>query len=129
LAGLYAGDLNKPIRRARDDYSDAVFRTTGGLSVPNISAIVGGIYNKYHYEMITAEKACYELGYDVPMGMGVSKLRELLPPLQQDQVGISPEDPIIGALKAGLAVQRYQWEQAYADAAFRAMQSELAQQK
>jgi len=51
----------------------------------------------------------------------------MLPPLQQDIVGISPEDPIIGALKAGLKVNRNQWEGVYADAAFRALQTRKIQ--
>ena len=123
LAGLYAGDLDKPIRRGRDDYSDAVFRVTGGMTIPQVSARVSDIYGDYVYREVGAFEACIELGYLVPPKQAVYYLNKILPPLQQDVVGISPEDPIIGALKAGLKVNRLQWEQVYADAAFRALQT------
>jgi hypothetical protein len=123
LAGLYAGDLEKPIRRGRDDYSDAVFRVTGGLTIPQVSSRVSDIYGDYVYREVGAFEACYELGYLVPPTEAVYYLNKLLPPLPQDVVGISPEDPIIGALKAGLKVNRLQWEQVYADAALRALQT------
>lgn len=129
LAGLYSGNLSKPIRRARDDYSDAVFIATSGMSVPEVSSTVANIYREYYYDLVDAKKACYELGYKVPENQSLQQLRQILPPLRSDELGISPEDPIIGALKAGLAVQRYQWEQVYADAAFRVMQSQLSGQK
>ena len=67
----------------------------------------------------------------LPIPIDASKyLIQLLPPLPSDQLGISPEDPIIGALKSGLKVNRYQWEQVYPDAAFRALQTrKIAQEK
>lgn len=128
LAGLYAGDLTKPVRRARNDYSDAVFRVTGGMTVPQVSARVSDIYGDYVYRQIGAFEACYELGYLVPKDRATYYLNQILPPLPQDVVGVSPEDPIIGALKAGLRVNRYQWEQVYPDAAFRALQTRKAQE-
>lgn len=129
LAGLYAGDLTKPIERARDDYSSAVFKATNGLSVPDISAKISQIYGNYNFKLVDAQTACLELGYVVPEGDAVKRLNEIIPPLSQDVVGISPEDPIIGALKSGLTIQRYQWEQVFGDAAFRAMRSALDQDK
>lgn len=127
LAGLYAGDLGRPLRRGRDDYSSAVFLATNGMDVPSTSAAVANIYGNYNYQLVDATTACFELGYQVPHSQAVGYLNQLLPPLQQDAVGISPEDPIIGALKAGLEVNRYQWEQVYADAAFRSLQTRKAQ--
>lgn len=123
LAGLYSGNLSKPIRRAKNDYSDAVFKVTGGQSVAKVSSVVSDIYSNYVYEEVDAFKACYELGYLVPPTDAAKYLRQLLPPLPSDQLGVSPEDPIIGALKSGLKVNRYQWEQVYPDAAFRALQT------
>jgi hypothetical protein len=127
LAGLYAGDLNKPLQRARDDYTDAVFRATGGMSVPEVSSKLSDIYGDYVYREVDAFTACIELGFLVPRDNAVYYLNQILPPLQQDIVGISPEDPIIGALKAGLKVNRNQWEGVYADAAFRALQTRKIQ--
>jgi hypothetical protein len=130
LAGLYSGDLAKPIRRARNDYSDTVFKATGGYSIESVSNTVSGIYSNYVYESVDAFKACYELGFLVPPEDASKYLIQLLPPLPSDQLGISPEDPIIGALKSGLKVNRYQWEQVYPDAAFRALQTrKIAQEK
>jgi hypothetical protein len=129
LAGLYAGDLTKPINRGRDDYSDAVYRATNGMSIRDTSAAVSAVYSNYYYDMIDAQTACHELGYDVPKEKALVYLNQMLPPLQQDIVGISPEDPIIGALKAGLKINRSQFEQIYADMAFRALQTQKDQQK
>jgi len=129
LAGLYTGDMQKPIRRGRDDYSDAVFQATGGLSVPSVSEGVSNTYGSYFYELVDAQKACLELGYIVPKESSANYLNLLLPPLDIDESGIRPEDPIIGALKAGLSVNRFQWELVYADAAFRASQSYTVREK
>ena len=52
-------------------------------------------------------------------GKATEALNFLLPPLPADELGISPEDPIIGALRAGLSVNRLEFEQAYADMAVR----------
>lgn len=119
LAGLYAGDLTKPINRSKDDYSDAVYKATSGMTVSAVSAAVSDIYADYNYKLVDATKACEELGFDVSESQSVKLMTKLVPPLQQDEIGISPEDPIIGALKAGLKVNRYQWEQVYGDAALR----------
>lgn len=129
LAGLYAGDLTKAINRGRDDYADAVFITTEGMSVSEVSAAVSTIYGNYYYDMIDAQVALRELGFDVPKEHSVTYLNQFVPPLQRDVLGISPEDPIIGALKSGLSINRSQWEQIYADMAFRGLQTLKAQQK
>ena len=93
------------------------------MTVPETSAGVAQIYGDYVYRDIGAFEACVELGYLVPQNQSVYYLNQILPPLNADVIGVRPEDPIIGALKAGLRVNRYQWEQVYADAAFRALQT------
>jgi hypothetical protein len=128
LAGLYAGDLQKPINRAKDDYNDAVYRATGGMGVVEASAQLSNIFSDYIYTQIDAFRACYELGYLVPSDQATYYLNQLLPPLPTDELGISPEDPVIGALKSGLKVNRLQWEQVYADAAFRVLQTRKSQE-
>ncbi len=131
LAGLYAGELTKALRRGRDDYSDSVFVVTGGQSVPKASGAVAEVFRQYRYTEVDAVTACRELGYEVPRERAALYLNLIIPPLSRDITGISPEDPIAGALKAGLSVQRAQWESIYADMAFRALQSrkEWDQQK
>ena len=55
-------------------------------------------------------------------------LNKILPPLKLNANGIGPEDPIIGALKSGLKINRYQWEQVYPDVALRAFQTRKMQE-
>jgi len=128
LAGLYAGDLDKPLRRGRDDYNDAVFLATGGMSVSQVSSKLSDIYGDYVYREIGAFEACYELGYLVSQDEADYCLNQILPPLQLNVNGIGPEDPIIGALKSGLKINRYQWEQVYPDVALRAFQTRKTQE-
>jgi hypothetical protein len=123
LAGLYAGDLAKPLRRGRDDYADAIFLATGGESPSQIGAQLTNTFVNYLYTDMDAAIAARELGYDLPPDKAALFMNVILPPLQKDVIGISPEDPILGALKINMKVGRHQWEQVYADAAFRAMQS------
>lgn len=133
LAGLYSGDLTKTFRRGRDDYSDAVFQATDGMSIPKVGSSLSQTFVKYRYTEVDAYTVCTELGYDVPRDKAVYYLNLIIPPLSRDIQGIAPEDPIIGALKMGLSVQRFQWELVYPDAALRAMlskrQREQKQQK
>lgn len=120
IAGLYSGVLDKPIRRSRDDFSDAVLVATRGLPVSKAYQSVVDEYNRYVYELVTPVVACRELGYEVAEAKATAVLQRLVPPLPPDDLGISPEDPVIGALKTGLSVNRLEWEQVYADAYFRA---------
>ncbi len=129
LAGLYSGDLTKTFRRGRDDYSDAVFQVTDGLSVPKAGASLSATFSKYRYTDVDAGTAALELGYDVPREKAVYYLNLILPPLNKDIQGIAPEDPILGALKMGLSIQRFQWEIVYPDAALRAMLSRKAREQ
>jgi len=129
LSGLYSGDLDKPIRRARNDYTDAVYRATNGMQVPEVSLLVSNIYGDYVYDLVDPTQACLELGFVVPRNQAVYQINQILPKLNRDIIGISPEDPIIGALKAGLSINRLQWEQVYPDAAFRAMKTLESQTK
>lgn len=126
LAGLYAGDLSKPLRRARDDLAEAMLRLTGnpgddtGSVVTQSHGDLVKMYHAYWYDLVTPEVACRELGFAVDTNQAaVTLLKKLLPPLPPDEIGISPEDPRMGALKAGVSINRLQWEQVYADAALR----------
>lgn len=120
LAGLYSGDLNKVLRRGRDDYSDASIRATyGNFNVPQISEIISEIFENYNYKEVDAFIACQELGIDAPPEEAVNYLIEVVKPKQILSTGVVPEDPIIAALKTGLRVNRFQWELVYADAAIR----------
>ena len=130
LAGLYAGDLSKPIIRARDDLAEATTRITGEVDgdvegvVTKLHNRIGEHYNKYYYDLVTPQIACQELGFKTPDDKtAVKALQELLGALPPDKIGISPEDPRLGALKVGIGINRLQWEQVYADAALRSIEA------
>lgn len=111
IAGLYRGNLDR-LDRGREDYSDAVFLSTGGLSVGEVSARIQKIQDDYQFHDVTARIACGELGIGVDEDAAVSMLRKLLPAVEH-------EDARIGFLKAGVSITRADWEQVYADAALR----------
>jgi len=123
VAGLYKGQHDKPLRRARDDYSDAVLVATRGLPTTLAYTTIARTFNEYTYNLVTPQVACRELGFEVTEGKPSLVLRRLIPRLPPDELGIQPEDPIIGALKAGLSVNRLEWEQVYPDAFYRSTAS------
>lgn len=136
VSGLYAGNFDKPLSRAKDDLAEAVLRLTGvqdddtGSSVNKVHRAIATTYNRYVYDEVTPVVACAELGYRVKEDKeAVALLNRLLPPLPVDEFGISPEDPILGALKVGIPISRLQWDQVYGDAVYRAMHTLLKEEK
>lgn len=126
LAGLYAGQLDVPdgpIGRARRDYAATLYRLTGGVDpfieddtdiVANISNHVSQVYASYRYDLVTPEKACAELGLVTENGKeGFNTL------LGQIQIG-TIIDPIVGSLRAGISVNRFEFEQVFVDMALQA---------
>lgn len=130
-AGLYTGDLEKPLGRARDDYAEAVLRLTGNPGTGDdsgVTLVVGRaakVYADYWYDMVTPVTAARELGFTSTPETAPGLLRQILPPLPQDEIGVAPEDLRLGALKAGLSINRFQWEAVYADAAYRTLHTLL----
>lgn len=124
LADLYSGDLNKVLRRGRDDYSDATVRATyGNFNVSQVSSIIAEIFESYNYKEVDAFIACKELGLAATQDNAIKVFIDGVPPKTALINGVIPEDPIIAALKSGLRVNRFQWELVYADAALRSMES------
>jgi len=121
LAGLYAGRPDKPLNRARDDYSEAVWAATGGLSVPEFSAGVARIFGDYSYLQVTPRQALLEVGWDVGEADAPALIRNLVADLAPEH-GISPEDAAIGTLKEGGSISRPRWERCFADFSYRAYQ-------
>ena len=121
LAGLYAGQLDAPdapIGRGRRDYSSTVYRITGGVFgnqsvVEAVSDKVSEIFAGYRYEVVTPAKAAAELGLVVTEAEGVKGLNHLLGDPGTEVV----VDPISGTLRAGVAVNRSDFETVYADLA------------
>lgn len=126
LTSLYAGQLDVPdgpIGRARRDYNATCYKLLGQIDpftdetndpAVNISAAVSQIYGSYTYDIVTPERACLELGLETTDGIAGLKylLGELTP--------TSTVDPIVGALRAGIAVNRFQFESVYVDMALQA---------
>lgn len=121
LAGLYAGQLDAPdgpVGRGRRDYSTAVYRIVGGAYGETSSVVtaasnhVSQIFAGYRYDQVTPDRACIELGLLVEPKDGVAGLSQLL----GDGVGVAV-DPIEGTLRAGIAVNRSDFEHVYADLA------------
>jgi len=118
LRGLYSGDMERLLLpRARDDYANAVLRATGPWRaskdqldlVQLANGRQGEIYREYVYDLVDARKALVELGIEPmpgPVGKPVDQLKALLPP---------PPAPVlldarIGALLAGLSINRPDWD-------------------
>lgn len=125
LAGLYEGDMkrgsmSKRITRGKDDYSDAIFLATGGMTSQEAALGLADSFSGYYYTKITPDIALAELGFSVPEKTSVETIQLLLAARDIDrESGIKPEDGRLALLKAGIHLNRNQWELAYADAFWR----------
>ena len=112
LAGLYSGqpDLpDAPLGRARRDYKAAVYKITQDSYPDEVSPVVAvsnhisEIYANYRYDVVSPQKAALELG---------------LHSLDEFVIGEGEAvDPVVGSLKAGISVNRSDYEHVYADMA------------
>lgn len=102
LASFYFTDLEKKLRRDREDFADAVRTATGGLSGPATSAALARVVRDYADEPVTTARAAAELGVS----------RE-----QFVEIVAATHDPILASLVVGVEVGRKQWESSFADAA------------
>lgn len=118
LAGQYLGSPAKLLQRARDDYAATVLAVTGSwkgsktqTDVVKLAAkeLVGMVY-QYRYDAIDAQQALKEWGLHVPKDQARVTIKNLLPPAQETLLGFVPEDPRIAALKAGLSINRAEFD-------------------
>lgn len=124
LAGLYAGDVErKLLPRGRDDYASATLLATGPWKAgkkdqTDIVAVTGEYvaktYSDYWYSTVDAKQALIEMGLDPK-----DALAKMLPPVPLIVNGAIPEDPRIGALLAGLSINRSDWDLIYSFVASR----------
>lgn len=129
LLGLAAGDFTKHLRRARDDAAEATLRATGpwegGEDQAGIVKLanqrLADEYQAYVYDLVTPQTALRELGLEVSDRVkAVEIFRELVPPDLRSTVELLPgaayvpEDPRVGALRAGLSINRSDWALVYA---------------
>ena len=111
-AGRYETDLEKPIRRAREDLSDFVVRTTGSdLTTDEVFASVAADYDKFWTEPVGAETACIEIGLDPGENAQQTLIAALLPRMQQ----LAFQDPIIISLALDRPVRRLQFAAVFQD--------------
>lgn len=147
LAGWYMGSPDKILRLARDDHMAAVLRIAGPWKakdkkdpgdqtdvVQRTATKIAEIYDRFWYEEITPQKALQELGFDMPPDQALVELNRLLPPDAAFEINkVIPENPTIGSLKAGIAVNRADWDLIYPFAAIRSqrvlMQKKQQQEK
>lgn len=140
IAGHYSGDpMRKLIPRGRDDYAEAVLRFTGPWKEAKGDQAdaatvwakrLEAVYGAYWYDLVDAKEALRELGVDPAGEEPLEALRKLLPPEKAAAVdGVIPEDPRIGALLAGLSINRSDWDLSYSFAAGRAAKTLALRQR
>lgn len=117
---LYSGDLEVPLRIARDFHAQQTFKVTGGMTPPQVGVTLTEIYRDYMYSLVTAQEMCSELGFPTKTKEeAVDLLKELLRPLPNNAFGFAPEDATVIAILTGNDIVRNDWEQAYAAIAIR----------
>lgn len=124
LAGLYTGDLEDPLKIARNTHAKATSLVTNLMTIPQVAQKYSEIYRTYRYDPVTPQTACLETGYRVDAELSMAAYQMVLPPLPKNRFGISPETLTIGTLRIwkpdnGLTVNRDDWEQEYGDAMLR----------
>jgi len=102
LADFYGADLERWLRRDREDYAVQVARAAHGLSVRTTASALGRLYSEYVDDLVTTDQAARELG--VESAAFISAARK-------------SNDPALLALAEGIAVQREQWIASFATAA------------
>lgn len=113
LVGLYGGDLNTGLRRARDDFDEATLRCQGPRK-ESLDQTDSGRYfcnqvmdgrNRYWYAEVTARRALHDFGLEAPPGKELSLFNAVLPPGRGNGVYV-PEDPTVAFMRAGVNVNR-----------------------
>jgi hypothetical protein len=114
IKAAFGGNPADVLRGARDDHASNLFMITGGQRPEAAAAALSTAYAALEYTAVTAETAAKEIGRPG------SKFSDVVP-------GQQPEDPLIGALRAGRPIIRRDWERVFALAAERANRNQQAQ--
>jgi hypothetical protein len=126
---LYQGEPERALVRGRDDYASSVLRATGPWPastkgqadvVQHAGTRVVAVWRGYFYDLVTAGAALRELGISAPGKDPKVVLDELLKPdkravvnIPELELAVVPEDPRIGALLAGIGVNRTDFDLVY----------------
>ena len=116
LEDQFGGDPSTPINLARVTYSTANFQVTTKETWQVIQAL-GDSYHHYTDEIVTAQSACRDLGYEVVREDAPAFLQELLIPVDKptnqivkgNQVRGVGEDGALVILMLGRSVTPPQW--------------------
>jgi hypothetical protein len=118
LAGLYAGNFDKALRRARDDTAEATLRAMGPLpdGTPqanihrNAAELLGEQDAAYWYDLVTPRTALADAGVAVEEDRARAEFNRLVTPDTRGAVaGVIPESPVVAALRRGIGVTRQDW--------------------
>lgn len=133
LAGLYAGDFSKNLRRNRDDAAEATLKATGpwkdGGDQTGIAKLSAARLQEedsgYNYDFVDCRTALREIGLEVDPKRANAVFQQLVPPDVRNLFAGAyvPEDPRIGALRAGFGINRSDWSLVYGFAAERAQRN------
>jgi hypothetical protein len=134
VAGRFGQRIDEPdgiLGRARRDFVKAIDQLTdyplaadGSSSVQQVGEQLKTIYHRYRYGRIDADRACLELGLEVPAGSGKKWLRTIAPaPASGD------EDIVIGLLRNGAEIKRDDFDAIYVEMAGRVARYREANKK
>ncbi len=136
LTGLYAGNFDKHLMRARDDYAETLLHVTGPwkesekgqTDTPGISARrISETFSGYNYTMVDAQSALRELGIDCPKDRAQSVYNLVLPPdLRAFNGEFAVEDVRLAAPGRGVSVNRSDWSLVRSFAAERSVRNRQA---
>lgn len=120
LAGLYGGNFAKRTRDARNDYADACFVATRGLTAQKAAEEWAGQYERYWHTPVNAERQLLDLGWRArsPQAMNAA-LKTLLAKAEKDLLvhgqKIGQEDPLIPAPRLGIPIRTQDHERLFAE--------------
>ncbi len=130
VAALYSwSPEDKLFPRARDDFAQAILRTTGtwvekddllDLKIVQTSTKqIVATYHRYKYTDIDALYALTDVGVKTTAKDAKDDFAKLLPTLPVLRDGIAEEDADVAALRAGIAISRHSWDRIYSTVARR----------
>lgn len=123
LYGRYKARPELMLDLARTQYA-ATVASFSRAKVEELTEYLSARFGAYVYDPVTAQTACYELGFAVAEEDAVELYNTIVPMLPTNAQGFSPEDPIVAALRTGtkdypVSISRFEWDQIYSDVMLR----------
>lgn len=121
IASQFGNNIKKPLRRIREDFSEATILCTGE-KIETLGLQLQYVFEDYLYSTVDTKKAMQELGYAVSKKDAASKFSDLIIKVPLDETtGISPEDVVIAMLRQDRPVNRWQFNTVFSDLMQRAI--------